>query len=254
MSSSGGARRRPISAHRRSLRARFDDAADASGRKLRSVESCRIRIERDPGRAGGPQVEGRPSSDHGNRTEGQPKVEKVWDPWAEDGPVFGDRGRRHALSRHPGTPPCGNLAVRPPADAVASAPSRDPDKASGADAAGGAVPDALCPLERPLRVELELGSSGRWTFGLVERASRMGFEARLGGRSVGTRDFVPAGRRVKVLVTPHGSGGPFVLPARVLWVAPPPGPDGPMRAQLAIVTSDPEALARWAEVVEKARG
>jgi hypothetical protein len=106
----------------------------------------------------------------------------------------------------------------------------------------------------PLRVELELGFSGRWTFGLVERASRTGFEARLGGRSVGTRDFVLAGRRVKVLVTPHGTGGPFVLPARVLWVDPPPGPDGPMRAQLAIATSDPAALGRWAEVVEKARG
>ncbi|MHC5054465.1 MAG: hypothetical protein ACYTKD_07090 [Planctomycetota bacterium] len=254
MSGSGGAKRRPISAHRRSLRARFDDAADVSGRKRRSVESCRIRIERDPGRAGGPQVEGRSSSDHGNRTEGQPKVEKVWDPWAEDGPVFGDRGRRHALSRHPGTPPCGNLAVQGPEGLAASAP-REPDAStSDAGRAPVALPDALVPLKMPLRVELELGFSGRWTFGLVERASRTGFEARLGGRSVGTRDFVLAGRRVKVLVTPHGTGGPFVLPARVLWVDPPPGPDGPMRAQLAIATSDPAALGRWAEVVEKARG
>ncbi len=248
MSDSGGVQGSKDTSRKRGRHAKFEG----------EVESCRIHIEHDPGRTGGPHAGVRPQDDHGNRAEEQPKVRKVWDPWAEDEPVFGSRERRHALSRHPGTPPCGNLAVQHPDDAVAPAPSReagdgdDTDTASGADAAGDAVPDALCPLESPLRVELELGFSGRWTFGLVERASRTGFEARLGGRAVGTRDFVLAGRRVKVLVTPHGPGGSFVLPARVLWVDPPPGPDGPMRAQLALMTEDPAALERWVDVVGRA--
>ena len=88
---------------------------------------------------------------------------------------------------------------------------------------------------------------------MIERASRTGFETRISGSALGDRKFVRAGSKVKVLVTPHGEKA-FVLSARVLWVDPSPGPDGPTRAQLALVTSDPEALGRWADAVKKARG
>lgn len=225
-------------ARKPSLRARFDDSPDSSDRKRQSVESCRIHIERDPGRQGGPSVETRPHDNPVNRAEEPPEVKKVWDPWAEDEPVFGSRERLHALSRHPGTPPCGNLAVQDPKNAGGSARRE---------------PNGLALLDRPLRVEIQLGSSGQWIFGLVERASRTGFETSIGGSSLGDRGFVPAGNKVKVLVTPHGEEA-FVLSATVLWVDPSPGPDGPTRAQLALVTSDPAALGRWAEAVKKAQG
>ncbi len=225
-------------ARKPSLMAHFDDSPDASDKRQQSVESRRVRIERNPNRQSGPSIEERPHDNPVDRTEEPPEVKKVWDPWAEDEPVFGRRERQHALSRHPGTPPCGNLAVQHPTDEGGPAHRK---------------PNALVLLDRPLRVEIELGFLGQWIFGFVERASRTGFETRISGSSLGVRGFVPAGSKVKVLVTPHGEEA-FVLSATVLWVDPSPGPDGPTRAQLALVTSDPAVLGRWAETVKKARG
>jgi hypothetical protein len=216
-----------------SLSARFDDSSDVSDKKRSPIESSRIRIERDPGKKSGPSVDDNPVG----RAEEPPDVKKVWDPWAEDEPVFGKRERQHALSRHPGTPPCGNLAVQDPTSAGGSAPREL---------------SALASLDKPLRVELELGASGPWTFGLVERASRTGFEMRLDGNQTGTRDLVQAGRKIKVLVAPHGDVA-FVLQARVLWISPSSSPDSPMRAQLALITESASVLSRWVKAIEKAR-
>jgi len=249
------------------LRARFDDSPEISDTKRDRVESCRIHIERDASKKGGPCEGGRSREGPGGRTEGQPKVKKVWDPWAEDEPVFGHRERRHALSRHPGTPPCGNLAVQDPADPSGRSPAnagaskgrgmnrpgrtRD-GNASDASGTGSALPDALVPLARPPRVELDLGASGGWTFGLVERASRRGFETTIAERPSGTHDFLRAGRKIKALVMPHREAV-LVLAVKVLWVDPSPSPDGPRRAQLALVSPAPSALGRWVEIVEGAR-
>jgi len=244
------------------LRARFDDSPEPSSTKEHSVESCRIRIERDLSKKGGPCIGRRSIEGPGGRTEGKPKVKKVWDPWAEDEPIFGNRERRHALSRHPGTPPCGNLAVQHPDDAGdadvaergdAATPRRARDhNASDAGGTNCVLPDALVPLARPPRVELDLGASGGWTFGLVERASRKGFETTIAERPCGTRDFLQAGRRIKALVMPHREAV-LALTVRVLWVDPSPSSDGLRRAQLALVTPGPAALNRWMEIVEGAR-
>jgi len=232
------------------LRARFDDTPEIVDTKQDRVESCRIHIERDPGRKGGAFVEGSSREGPGGRTEGQPRVKKDWDPWAEDEPVFGHRERRHALSRHPGTPPCGNLAVQDPA-AMGGRPSSNAG-IPGGRGTGGALPDALVPLARPPRIELDLGASGGWTFGMVERASRKGFETTIAERPSGTRDFLRAGRKIKALVMPHREAV-LALTVRVLWVDPSPSPDGMRRAQLALVSPAPAALGRWVEIVEGAR-
>jgi len=232
------------------LRARFDDSPEILDTKRNRVESCRIRIERDVNREVGPCDAGRSREGPGGRTEGQPKVKKVWDPWAEDEPVFGHRERRHALSRHPGTPPCGNLAVQHPA--VTGGRLSSNVGIPGGRGTGGALPDALVPLARPPRVELDLGASGGWTFGMVERASRRGFETTIAERPGGTRDFLRAGRKIKALVMPHREAV-LALTVRVLWVDPSPSPDGHRRAQLALVTPGPAALGRWMEIVEGAR-
>jgi len=194
--------------------------------------------------------------DRVDRTEEAPSVNKVWDPWAEDEPVFGNRERRHALSRHPGTPPCGNLAVQDPtgageADAAPSLPGSE-DKTVGEDGGEPRLPKELVVLVRPLRIEIELGSSGRWVCGLVERASRTGLEAKLEEWPVRNRSLIPSRLQVKMLVTPHGESS-FVLRARVLWIDPSASPGEPTGTQLALVTTDPAVLARWLKAVASAR-
>lgn len=152
------------------------------------------------------------------RFESKPKV---WDPWAEPEPIFGPREIRHALSPHPGTPPFGNVAVTGPAG------RKD-----------------LRQLGTPVRVEIGLERCGRWTCGLCVRASEEALEVAIGGRSVGTRDFLVAGRHVRLLVTPRGAGA-FSLKAKVLSVESPQDPSGAVRAELSLDSQDPAARARW---------
>ncbi|MHC4202408.1 MAG: hypothetical protein ACYSU0_20640 [Planctomycetota bacterium] len=170
---------------------------------------------------------------------------KERDPWAPDDSLLGERARRHALSRRPGTPPCGNLAVQVPAGFVLAY------RGSSAKAAE-ADRKALAPLSEMLRVEIELVECRRWTCGLAERASGRGLEVTLGGRSVGTRDFLQAGRKVNILVTPPAGSG-FEITGRIVWVDAPDRPGGAMRAQILVDTSDARTLGQWERIVDRAR-
>ncbi|MHC4505992.1 MAG: hypothetical protein ACYTFI_22080 [Planctomycetota bacterium] len=170
---------------------------------------------------------------------------KERDPWAPDDSLLGERARRHALSRRPGTPPCGNLAVQVPAGFVLAY------RGSSAKAAE-ADRKALAPLSEMLRVEIELVECRRWTCGLAERASGRGLEVTLGGRSVGTRDFLQAGRKVNILVTPP-AGSVFEITGRIVWVDAPDRPGGAMRAQILVDTSDARTLGQWERIVDRAR-
>jgi hypothetical protein len=254
-------------------RARFDNASHA-GRRSPVREALRL-----PGGAGRESPEDpvahresgeRPGCRHETGETGRSKREL--DPWAEDEPIFGQREVAHALSPTPGTPPLGNLAVEPP-------PGWKPDApAPGAATTGGATghvlrAGALRVLHDPIRIEMELERCGRWACGLAERASPTGLEISLGFRGVGTRDFLRAGRRVRLLVSPPqprgaperpgrrrrrgraASGGerPFQLHTRILWVDPPSVPGGAVRAQVAIDTADTAALARWEGLLERTR-
>jgi hypothetical protein len=146
------------------------------------------------------------------------------------------------------------------------------DAESAADAP--ADPDSLTALREPVRVEIELESCGRWVCGLADMASRLGLEVTLGfgaassgqgrrpDRGMETREFLSAGMRVRLLVSPSdlsGSAGqPFQLYAKVLWVAPPTAPSGSTisghaRAALAVDTADIAARTRWEGLVGRSR-
>ncbi len=253
--------RSPLIGRVRGLRAKFEDRSIKLGR------TDALKRSRQP--SAGPPERGKPA--------------KELDPWAEDEPIFGPRGHAHALSRLPGTPPCGNLAVQSPLY-------------PGGDSAAQDL-KALFQLAEAVRVELELEPGGRWTCGIVRRASACGLEVALGGGSVDTRDFLQAGRRVRLLVSPRAEPG-FVIGARVLWVEPPaePGlqsgllrgrpstvrpvaqsarngpadkrvvgtrghnqgagrkrPGGAVRAQLAVETGDATITGLWEGFVDRAR-
>ena len=237
-----------------------------------------------------PRPEEKPPQPKRSRTQqtGKLTAASKLDPWAEDEPIFGQQEIAHALSPTPGTPPHGNLAVSVPEP---PAPGRLPvGRTAGADVAGrtraaqraasqssakrgrrlttGTPPsrrkalrgagrailaNVLSCLRTPIRVEIELEHCGRWTCGLAEKASPSGLEISLGHRSVGTRDFLAAGRLVLLLVSPHGER-PFQIPTKILWVDPPSGPGRAVRAQLVVVTKDAGALAKWRGLVERSRG
>lgn len=173
------------------------------------------------------------------------------DPWAQDGPAFGERARKHALSGRPGTPPCGNLAVQVPQGYVLAY------RGSSAKAAE-ADRKALAPLAETLRVELELECSPptgdgrtRWFSGLALMASSRGLEVTLGRRSAGTRELLQPGRRANLLVTPP-MGSVFEIAARVIRADPSREPGGPLRVQILVDSSDARALGHWESVVDRA--
>ena len=255
----------------RGARARFDNASHV-GRRSPVREALRLTggTDTDKERLEDPA----PSSDTGSRPGRLDEAgvtarsEGELDPWAEDEPIFGQREVTHALSPTPGTPPLGNLAVEPPPGWTPEAP------APGAATESTPPTGALRVLREPIRIEMELEHCGRWACGLAERASPRGLEISLGFRGVGTRDFLRAGRRVRLLVSPPqprragdrsgrrrrrggaASGGerPFQLHTRILWVDPPAVPGGAVRAQVAIDTTDTAALARWEGLLERTRG
>jgi len=212
-----------------------------------------MRMEPDPARTGGvavpasrgeqgtAEVTGRSnlSKEFPPPEPGARPIQPEFEPWAADEPRFGARGRRHALSGTPGTPPWGNLAVGgPQAEAAPSAPQGASTTLNRRGLSG------LVHMSEALRVEIEIEGSGRWTYGLCEWASSRGLEVRLGGRGVGTRDFLQAGRRVRVLVAPRGL--PSVsFNARVLSVEAPLPPGGAIRIYLAVFGSKPEDLRSW---------
>ncbi len=233
----------------RGARARFDNTSHA-GRRSPVREALRLSggTDTDRERLEDPD----PSLDTGGRPGRLDEAgatapsKRELDPWAEDEPIFGRREVTHALSPTPGTPPLGNLAVEPPPGWTPDAPK--PGATEPATPTG-----ALRVLREPIRIEMELEHCGRWACGLSEKASPRGLEISLGHRAVGTRDFLSAGRRVRLLVSPHGER-PFQLQAKILWVDPPSGPRRAVRAQLAVVTKDAGALARWQGLVERSRG
>lgn len=110
----------------------------------------------------------------------------------------------------------------------------------------------LFQLAEAVRVELELERGGRWTCGIIRRASACGLEVALGGRSVDTRDLLQAGRRVRLLVSPRAEPG-FVIGARVLWVDPSAEPGRAVRAQLAVEAGDAANTELWEGLVDRAR-
>lgn len=172
------------------------------------------------------------------------------DPWALDGPSFGERARKHALSGRPGTPPCGNLAVQVPQGYVLAY------RGSSAKAAE-ADRKALAPLAETLRVEIELEcprtgkSRTTWVSSLALMASSRGLEVTLGRRSAATRELLEPGRRVNLLVTPP-MGSVFEIAARVIRADPSPEPGGPLRVQILVDSSDARALGHWESVVDRA--
>ena len=224
MESSRGSRgaRSPLIGRARGIRARFEDLSSGVGR------TDALKQSRQP--SADPPERGKPA--------------KELDPWAEDEPIFGSRGRAHALSRRPGTPPCGNLAVQPPL-------------CPGGDSAAQDL-KALVQLAEVVRVEIELERGGRWACGIIRRASACGLEVALGGRSVGARDLLRAGRRVRLLVSPRAEPG-FVIGALVLWVDSPAeaglqsGPGGAVRAQLAVEAGDAAITELWEGFVDRAK-
>jgi len=219
----------------RGMRARFEPHELGQSDPHTRARTSRLTLGPDPGRSGGIESASGPQSSPRGQAGVQQKVKKVWDPWAEPEPIFGPREIRHALSPRPGTPPFGNVAV--------PCPPRARGQPGEQSAPGG-----LEALTEAVRVEIGLEHCGRWTCGLCARASEEALEVALGTRSVGTRDFLVAGRRVRLLVTPRLSQ-PFALQARVICVEPPPEPDGAVLVELAIDTQDPAALSRWGALV-----
>lgn len=167
-------------------------------------------------------------------------------PWAKNEPLFGEQGRKHALSGRPGTPPCGNLAVQVPAGFVLAY------RGSSAEAAE-ADRKALAPLAETVRVEIEIDRGRRWTCGFALLASSRGLEVTLGGCSADARDLLQVGRRVDLFVTPR-VGSVCEIAARIIRVDPPRSPDGgPVRVQILVDASDAKALGQWERVVDRAR-
>lgn len=196
-----------------------DPAGDAQPRRIR-----------DDGR-------GPPDQSRGSTTAG-----RKLDPWAEEEPVFGHRETAHALSTHPGTPPCGNLAVEPPSGHLPSPP--------GVPTAAPRPAKGLVRLRRPVRAEIETGLTPAWVFGLVERASMSGMEINVmdppPGFSPGRRD------EVRVLVTPRAGAG-FVVRARfVQYRVSDRG--GSARGQLLLTERGDWSLSQWAAVVQGGDG
>ncbi len=170
---------------------------------------------------------------------GRQSADQGFDIRAEPEPRYGRRGREHALSPNPGTPPVGNLAVGYPSAMRAGAPSRA--------SRGAADLSGLAHLAEVLRVEIEIEPGGCWRHGLCEWASTRGLEVKL--RSI---HCSLAGRRVRILVALSGLA-PEPFRARVLSVGPPPQAGGAVQAQLAIFGSQPGELVRWEKLVKRVR-